>query len=58
VIQSKESIQKQLDEAYRALNNLKDRKAEGGAGRPPESRSARVLQTHIRYLKQLLKEES
>lgn len=55
---TKPEIQKQLDVAYQALNNLKDRKAEGGAGRPPESRSQRVLQTHIRYLKQLLQEAS
>lgn len=58
MIQTKQEIQKQLDEAYAALNNLKDRKAGGGAGRPPESRSQRVLQTHIRYLKQLLQEAS
>lgn len=55
---TKLEIQLQLDDAYRTLNKLKDRKAEGGAGRPPESRSLRVLQAHIRYLKQLLREAS
>ena len=56
MIQTKQDIQKQLDDAYRALANLKDRKAKPGS--PSELRSQRVLQTHIRYLKQLLQETS
>lgn len=50
---SKPEIQKHLDQAYQALNNLKDRKAQDESVDP---KSERILQTHIRYLKQLLQE--
>lgn len=60
MIQSKQDIQKQLDEAYRALAHAKDRHADGGSrGKgAAASHTQRVLSNHIRYLKQLLKEQS
>lgn len=66
MIQTKQDIQKQLDDAYQALKNLKDREARGPRisrsrreGFENECiRSQRVLQAHIRYLKQLLREAS
>lgn len=53
---TKQDLQKQLDRAYTSLNNLRDRKAR--VGEPPTSKSERVLQQHIRYLKQLIAEAS
>jgi hypothetical protein len=63
---SKQDIQKQLTDAYAALSDLKDREARGArvsrkkreAFENQMIRSQRVLQTHIRYLKQLLQEAS
>ena len=54
---TKPEIQKELDAAYTALNNLKDRKARE-AGDPSVSKDERILSNHIRYLKQLLQEKS
>jgi hypothetical protein len=53
---SKQELEKQLERAYTALSNAKDRKAQ--AGDPVQSNTERVLQQHIRYLKQLIREAS
>lgn len=52
---TRQEIQKQLDQAYNALRNLEDRKAQG---EPVKPNSLRVLHQHIRYLKQLIAEAS
>jgi len=52
---TKEGLQKQLERAYTALSNYKDDKAQG---KPVDPKSERVLQNHIRYLKQLIAEAS
>lgn len=52
---TKQDLQKQLDRAYTSLNNHRDRKARG---EPVDPKSERVLQNHIRYLKQLIAEAS
>jgi len=57
---TKQDLHKQLERAYEALNNLKDREAR--AMHTPEtgfdSKSERILQQHIRYLRQLIQEAS
>jgi len=52
---TKQDLRKQLDRAYTSLNNHKDRKAQGETVDP---KTERVLQQHIRYLKQLIEEAS
>jgi hypothetical protein len=52
---TKQDLQKQLERAYTALNNHLDRLARGEMVDP---KTERVLQSHIRYLKQLIQEAS
>ena len=53
---TKQELQKQLDEAYARLSNLRDRNVRRKGDAPPERE--RVLQQHIRYLRQLIQEAS
>ena len=54
MIQAKQDIQRQLDQAYQALRNLKDQKAVEG-WQPDQAKTQRILEGHIRYLKSLLR---
>jgi hypothetical protein len=57
VIHTKQDIQKQLDDAYVALRNLKAREYTD-QWQYADFRTKHVLEAHIRYLKSLLRGQS